>query len=90
MTSASTIKDTPYIKLREIKRYGMIVLSGCKGRPAERHKMSIEQLNAWGAYYAAKAESEAKHGIVETWASQDKHPWNVSEKAKFEASISKA
>lgn len=49
--------------------------------------MSIEQLNAWGAYYTAKAASEAKHGIVETWEVPSKHPWNVSEKAEFEASI---
>jgi hypothetical protein len=46
--------------------------------------MNIEQLNAWGAYYAAKAASEAKHGFVASWANQDKHPWNVSEKAEFE------
>ena len=46
--------------------------------------MNVEQLNAWGAYYAAKAASEAQHGSVASWVNQDKHPWNVSEKAEFE------
>ena len=58
--------------------------SAQRGSRIKGQNMNIEQLNAWGAYYAAKDASEAKHGFVASWVNQDKHPWNVSEKAEFE------
>ena len=52
--------------------------------------MSIEQLNAWAAYFTAKDASEKKHGFISTWEVPSRHPWNVSEKAEFEKAQAKA